>query len=203
MQYQDLKKYCSKENNFEKDIQAIKDSLSDFNNLIFYSINSTYNYNYSINYYNEYLDNNSKFHFLEPLLPLYINFNYPELKNNTIFFNIDITYSFLKKNHKISKNKGYCKFPINYEIEFYQWRKCSILIEEKSDIDKNYKIKFDCFNKFNKSEKKIRKLLYNNEGQIEENDNEKHIDGDDILFKLEKNIGKNIFINRNNNYKCL
>ena len=201
MQYQDLKKFCSKDNNFENDIQTIKDSLSDFNNMIFYSINSTYNYNYSINYYNDYLDNNSKFHFLEPLLPLYINFNYSELKNNTINFNIDITYSFLKKNHKISKNKGYAKFPLNYEIDFYQWRKCSIMIEEKSDIEKNYKIKFDCFNKLNKNEQKMRKLFINNEEGGEDNYKEKYTD---ILFKEdEKNIGKNILINRNNNYKCL
>ena len=149
------------------------------------------------------MDNNSKYHFLEPLLPLYINFNYSELKNNSINFNIDITYSFLKKNHKISKNKGYAKFPLNYEIDFYQWRKSLIQFENIKSEDKKFKIKFDCFNKFNKYEKKMKKLFSPNIEGNENNDKENNIEGNIISFNDDKYIGKNILVNRNNNYNCL
>ena len=194
IQYLDLKKYSTKDNDFENDIQLIKDSLSDFQNLLFYSINNTYNYNYSVNYYNDYLDNNSKYHFLNPLLPLYINFNYSELKNNSIFFNIDITYSYWKKNNYAIKKRGYAKFPLNNKIDFYQWRKCLILIDYINNQDKKYKIKFECFNKKNKTEKKMIKLNYsikkeenNEENKIKTNDEE-----DCIIYKEEKDIGRNL-----------
>ena len=204
IQYQDLKKYSTKDNNFVNDIQLIRDSLSDFNNLLFYSINNTYHYNYSINHYNDYLDNNNKYHFLEPLLPLYINFNFSELKNNSINFNIDITYSFWKKNNNIIKNKGYAKFPLNSQIEFYQWRKCLMKCEKNKNEEKIYKIKFDCFNKLNKNEKKMIKLFCSHKKENNIIDNENNDNADDIIsFSEQKNIGKNILINRNNDYKCL
>ena len=203
IEYQDLSKYSTKDNNFENDIQLIKDSLSDFKNVLFYSINSTYNYNYSINHYNDYLDNNSKYHFLEPLLPLYINFNYSELKNNSINFNIDITYSFWKKRNNIIKNKGYAKFPLNSQNDFYQWRKSLIQFENIKSEDKKFKIKFDCFNKFNKYEKKMKKLFSPNIEGNENNDKENNIEGNIISFNDDKYIGKNILVNRNNNYNCL
>ena len=205
IQYQDLKKYSTKDYNFDEDIQVIRDSLSDFKNLLFYSINNTYYYNNSINHYN---DNNSKYHFLEPLLPLYINFNYYDLKNNSINFNIDITYSFWEKKNNIIKNKGYAKFPLNNQIEFYQWRKCLIRHENNKDVETKYKIKFECFNDLNKSEKKLKKLFCNNkiENNIydNENNNKGKNNGDDVIsLNEENNIGKIILINRNNNYKCL
>ena len=203
IQYLDLTKYSTIDNDFENNIQIIKDSLPDFKNLLFYSINNTYNYNYSINYYNDYLDNNSKYHFLNTLLPLYINFNYSELKNNSIFFNIDITYSYWKKNNFIIKNRGYAKFPLNNTIYFYQWRKCLIQIDYNKD--KKYKIKFDCLNKNNKTEKKMQKLQYSiyNEENNEEKKTKINDEDDCIIFNEEKDIGSNLLINRNNNYKCL
>jgi hypothetical protein len=213
LQYQNLNQYISDEDN----IQMIKDSLSDFKNILFYSINNAYNYNYSINHYNNYLDNNSKYHFLDPLLPLYINFNYSELKNNSINFNIDIAYSFWKKNNYI-KNRGYAKYPLNDGIDFYQWRKCliQISIDEKDKKSKEYKIIFDCFNEFNKFEKKLKKVKimknndsntnvgeWNNKDKDKDKDKDISSGGDIIVYDGENNVGTNILINRNNNYKCL
>jgi hypothetical protein len=216
LQYQNLNQYFSDEDNIN--IQMIKDSLSDFKNILFYSINNAYNYNYSINHYNNYLDNNSKFHFLDPLLPLYINFNYSELKHNSINFNIDIAYSFWKKNNNYIKNRGYAKYPLNNGVDFYQWRKCliQISIDEEDKKSMEYKIIFDCFNEFNKFEKKLKKLkiMKNNDNNIivedgnnkdKDKDKDKDVSnsGDIIVYNGENNIGTNILINRNNNYKCL
>ena len=216
LQYQNLNQYFSDEDNIN--IQMIKDSLSDFKNILFYSINNAYNYNYSINHYNNYLDNNSKYHFLDPLLPLYINFNYSELKHNSINFNIDIAYSFWKKNNNYIKNRGYAKYPLNNGVDFYQWRKCliQISIDEEDKKSMEYKIIFDCFNEFNKFEKKLKKLkiMKNNDSntiveEVNNKDKDKDKDkdissgGDNIIYNGENSIGTNILINRNNNYKCL
>ena len=54
--------------------------------------------------------------------------------------------------------------------------------------------------------KKLKKLnniiLINNEEGNEDN-NEKIDEGDFIIINEEKDIGRNLLINRNNNYKCL
>ena len=210
IQYQDLKKYSRSDNDIEENAQLIKDSLSDFKNLLFYTTNNNIR-SYNLSIYS-YLDKNNKHNFLNPLLPLYINFNISELKNNSLNFNIDISYSFWKLNNAIITNKGYAKFPINNNNEFYQWRKCLIRIDGYMNIGKIYKIKFDCFNNLNKNEKKMQKLnickLENNEGNdvnMSLKDKEKNGDNADdiIMYKGEKYIGLNILINRNNNYNCL
>ena len=46
-------------------------------------------------------------------------------------------------------------------------------------------------------------LLINNEEGNEDNNLEKIDEGDFIIINEEKDIGRNLLINRNNNYKCL
>ena len=106
--------------------------------------------------------------------------------------------------------------------DFYQWRKCliQISIDEEDKKSREYKIIFDCFNEFNKFEKKLKKIkiMKNNDSntiveEVNNKDKDKYKDkdrdkdvssgGDTIIYDGENNIGTNILINRNNNYKCL
>ena len=114
----------------------IKESICDYKNIYFYEI-----------------DENKELHFLEPFLPLYINF----FNNNkdVINFNLDITYSFYLKNNNIIKYKGYSVFPESKEYEVSQWKKCII---HKSKDDNYYKIKFKSFENNNEIEKNKKKL---------------------------------------------
>ena len=122
VEYQNLNTFFQEKNlqNYEK----IKDSISDFHNITFYTI-----------------DENNKYIFLEPLLPLYINF--PNTNKKVISFYLDITYSFFLKSNNITKYKGYYLYPMNRDYEdAFQWRKCSIFKRENENY---YKIEFKCF----------------------------------------------------------
>ena len=172
IEYQDLKHLLS-EKNIKFNYNEIKDSFYDFKNIAFYTI-----------------DENKKYNFLEPLLPLYINFSNNNQK--IINFYLDITLSLFLKKNSIVIYKGYSKFPQSKEYEIFQWRKCYIL---KAENDINYKIKYKSFQNFNKTEKILyMKNIIDNEYN-KKNNKAKEINKFNDLIKIEKDlINENLLI---------
>ena len=170
IEYQDLEQLLPKENK-EISFDIIKDAIRDFNNVLFYTI-----------------EDKNKYNFLEPFLPLYINFSSSNKK--VISFNLDITYSLYLKINNITIYKGYSKFPQNKEYDAFQWRKCIILKNQKDNL---YKIKFKCFENTKENKRKTKNLNIEKKSNIFSNENEKD---EDIINKFE-----NTFILKEENIK--
>ena len=167
-------KYLFSDENLKSNYDKIKESIYDIKNISFYTI-----------------DENKKYNYLEPLLPLYISF--PNYNQNIISFYLDINHSFNLKKNNIIIYKGYSKFPQDKEYEIFQWRKCYVL---KAENEKYYKIKFKCFR--NNSETKkldLMKSIINSRYNNKKQDNKKI---DDIIEIKEDYIKDNLIINDSN-----
>ena len=175
IEYQDLEQLLPKENK-EISFDIIKDAIRDFTNILFYTI-----------------EDKNKYNFLEPFLPLYINFSSSNKK--VISFNLDITYSLYLKKNNITIYKGYSKFPQNKEYDSFQWRKCIILKNQKDNL---YKIKFKCFENTKENKRKTKNLHIEKKSNIFSNENEKDEDiinkFDNTFILKEENIKDNLLI---------
>ena len=175
IKYKDLKNLIIQKND-DSYFELIKKAISDFNKILFYT-----------------MDENKNKKYMEPLLPLYINFS--NNNKSVIDFYLDISYSFFLKKNKIKSFKGYCKFPQNKENNIFQWRKCYIF---KRSNEQNYKIIFKCFKKFHKTEKNLKDLFkndINNKNDEDENKDRKIITNfDDTVIINEKFIKDNLLI---------
>ena len=182
IEYEDFKEKlkCSNLEILRDNLDLIKDSILNYKNLLFYTI-----------------DKNNNFNFLSAFLPLYINFSNDNKKAIDIY--LDITFSFYVKKNDITHYIGYSIFPITKENEAYQWKKC-LIIKEKNQ--KYYKIKFNCFQNFNKNEKNMKKLTIkniNNEYNIKEKNIRKKSKISeiykDIIILDDKSMKQNVIIN--------
>ena len=175
IEYQDLEQLLPKENK-EISFDIIKDAIRDFTNILFYTI-----------------EDKNKYNFLEPFLPLYINFSSSNKK--VISFNLDITYSLYLKKNNITIYKGYSKFPQNKEYDSFQWRKCIILKNQKDNL---YKIKFKCLQNTKENKRKTKNLNIEKKSNIFSNENEKDEDiinkFDNTFILKEENIKDNLLI---------
>ena len=152
LEYQNWKNLLEQEN-YEMNFERIKESILDYNNISFYTINENKEYNY-----------------LEPLLPLYIHF--PYTSKNIINFHLDITYAFFLKVNCINKYKGYFRFPQHKTNDSFQWRKC-LIYKKKNDL--YYKIIIKSLQSKRKLKNINIKSIYN------ESDNNKNKNDNDIV----------------------